>query len=162
MIVFDGVEKKYGEDVIALANLSLKIEDGEFIFLVGPSGAGKTTLLRLLIREILPTKGSIFLNDWEINRLPDNKLPQLRRRLGFVFQDFKLLYDRTVAENIGVTLEILGKKREEISKRIDEMLRIVHLEGKENYFPVQLSYGERQRVSIARAIAGEAKILLAD
>lgn len=162
MIFFDGVQKKYGKDVMALSDVSLKIEDGEFVFLVGPSGAGKTTLLRLLIREIIPTQGSVFLDDLEINKLPKQMLPQLRRRLGFVFQDFKLLYDRTVAENISVTLEILGKKREEINSRLEEILNLVHLEGKENYFPVQLSYGERQRVSIARAIAGEAKILLAD
>lgn len=162
MILFDGVSKKYSKAIIALDNVNLKIEDGEYVFLVGPSGAGKTTLLKLLIGEILPSRGALFLDDLEINKLPQNKIPYLRRKIGFVFQDFKLLSDRTVGENIAVSLEILGKKRIEIDRRIDEVLSIVHLEEKINCFPGQLSYGEQQRVAIGRAIAGEARVVLAD
>ncbi len=162
MILFEGVSKKYPIDNVALDNISFKIGNGEFVFLIGNSGAGKTTILRLLIKDILPTGGSIFLDDWEINRLPSRQLPYLRRKVSLVFQDFKLLVDRTVAENIAVTLEILGKSENEAWERIQNVLKIVKLENKGNYFPGQLSLGEQQRVAIGRAIAGEAKILLAD
>lgn len=162
MILFTNVSKKYPNGIVALENFNSKIDDGEFVFLVGPSGAGKTTILRLVIRDLLPSQGSILLDDWEINKLRDSRLPYLRRKIGFVFQDFKLLNDRTVAENIAVALEILGRSREAVEKRIDEVLEITHLTPRANYFPKQLSYGERQRVAIGRAIAGDAKILLAD
>ncbi len=162
MILFKDISKKFSSQIVALENINLKIEDGEFVFLVGPSGAGKTTLLRLLIAEILPSTGSIFINDWEVNKLPERQLPFLRRKIGFVFQDFKLLTDRTVEENIALTLEILNKSREEINNRVNEVLEIVGLLNKGKYFPKQLSLGEQQRVAIGRAIAGEAKILLAD
>lgn len=162
MILFSNVSKKYPENVLALENVNFKVEDGEFVFLVGPSGAGKTTILRLLIRDLLPTHGSILLDDLEVNKLKDSQLPYLRRKSGFVFQDFKLLNDRTVAENIAVSLEILGKPKDTIDHRIKEILQIINLTGRADYFPRQLSFGERQRVAIGRAIAGEAKILLAD
>lgn len=162
MILFDSVSKKYKGPVIALEDINFKVEDGEFVFLVGVSGAGKTTLLKLMIREILPSHGSIFIMDFEINKLPQKQVPFLRRKIGFVFQDFKLLSDRTVGENIAVTLEILGKQKKETENRIKEVLEIINLTGKLNYFPGQLSFGEQQRVAIGRAIAGEAKILLAD
>lgn len=162
MIRFDSVTKKYPLKVVALDNVSITVNDGEFVFLVGQSGAGKTTMLRLLIRELLPTSGSIFLDDWQVNKLPDSKLPYLRRKTGFVFQDFKLLTDRTVSENIAVSLEILGKTRSEIDQRISDVLSIIHLESKAFHFPKQLSFGEQQRVAIGRAIAGNAKVLLAD
>ncbi len=162
MILFDSVSKKYSRNLIALEDVNLKVNDGEYVFLVGPSGAGKTTLLKLLIREILPSHGSIYLDDWEVNKLANNKLPYLRRKIGFIFQDFKLLSDRTVTENISVALEILGYESKRIESRIEEVLSIVHLEKKGNHFPIQLSYGEQQRVAIGRAIAGEAAILLAD
>ncbi len=162
MILFDSVSKKYSRSIIALEDINLKVSDNEYVFLVGPSGAGKTTLLKLLIKEILPSYGSIYLDDWEINKLPSNKLPYLRRKVSFVFQDFKLLTDRTVTENISVALEILGMERKQIESRIEEVLSIVHLEKRGNLFPRQLSYGEQQRVAIGRAIAGEAKVLLAD
>ncbi len=162
MILFNGVEKKYPGEVTGLDNISVRIEDGEFVFLVGPSGAGKTTLLRLLIREIIPTSGTVCIDDWEINKLSSKQLPLLRRKVGFVFQDFKLLMDRTIFENIAVSLEILGKGSSEIKERVYEVMKIVHLEEKSNYFPKQLSYGEQQRVAIGRAIAGSARILLAD
>jgi cell division transport system ATP-binding protein len=162
MILFNGVYKIYPGNITGLENINLKIEDGEFIFLVGSSGAGKSTLLKLLIKEILPSSGSVFIDEWEINKLPSSLIPKLRRKAGFVFQDFKLLSDRTVTENIAVTLEILGKREREMSDRINQILEIVHLSDKGNFFPKQLSFGEQQRVAIGRAIAGEAKILLAD
>ncbi len=162
MILFDRVTKKYPSHSTALEDISLKVDKGEFVFLVGPSGAGKTTILRLLIREILPTLGSITFNEWKIDKLNNNQVPYLRRQIGFVFQDFKLLSDRTVYENIAVALEILGKSQYIISERIREVLRIIHLEGKEDYFPRQLSLGEQQRVAIGRAVAGRIELLLAD
>lgn len=162
MILFDRVAKKYPSHITALEDISLKVDRGEFLFLVGPSGAGKTTILRLLIREILPTGGSIIFNDWKVNKLKNSEVPYLRRQIGFVFQDFKLLNDRTVSENIAVALEILGKSQSVIQERIHEVLRIVHLEGKEDYFPRQLSLGEQQRVAIGRAVAGKINLLLAD
>lgn len=162
MIFFDEVTKKYPNLVTAVSSVNVKVSDGEFVFIIGPSGAGKTTMLRLIIREILPTEGSIFVDDWEVNKLPKSKIPYLRRKVGFVFQDFKLLSDRTVAENIAVALEILGKGRREIEKRILDVLKLVRLEDRALYFPQQLSFGEQQRVALGRAIAGEAKVLLAD
>lgn len=162
MILFDDVSKKYSIRVTALDSINLKIETGEFIFLVGQSGAGKTSMLKLISREIMPSKGSVFVDDLEVNKLPDGQLPYLRRRVGFVFQDFKLLSDRTVSENIAVALEILGKPSREIDTRTKEVLEMVNLVGKGNNFPKQLSFGEAQRVAIGRAIAGETRVLLAD
>jgi cell division transport system ATP-binding protein len=162
MILFNGIYKIFPGNITGLENINLKIEDGEFVFLVGPSGAGKSTLLKLIIKETQASSGSIYLDDWEINKLQNSLLPKLRRKVGFVFQDFKLLEDRTASENIAVSLEILGKNRNEISERIKKVLEIIHLENKGNFFPKQLSFGEQQRVAIGRAIAGEAKILLAD
>jgi cell division transport system ATP-binding protein len=162
MILFDNISKRYAGGVFALDKITLTIETGEFVFLVGPSGAGKTTMLRLLFRELLPSHGALFLNEWNIGTLPNKLVPYLRRKIGFVFQDFKLLTERTVRENIAVSLEILGKKRRDIDLRVDDILGIVHLEKKGNLFPGQLSLGEQQRVAIGRAIAGEAEVLLAD
>lgn len=162
MILFDNVSKTYPSGASALDDVSVKIDDGEFVFLIGPSGAGKTTMLKLLIREILPSKGSIFVDEWEVNKLSKKTLPFLRRKIGFVFQDFKLLSDRTVAENITLAQEILGKSKQDMEKRLHEILKITNLERKALYFPRQLSFGEQQRVAIGRAIAGEATVLLAD
>lgn len=162
MILFESIHKKYPGNMLALEDINLKIEDGEFVFLVGASGAGKTTLLKLLNREILPTKGSVYLDEWEINKLPQKQIPYLRRKVGFIFQDFKLLTDRTVYENIAVALEILEQPEETIDKRVKEVINIIMLNGKSRHFPVQLSLGEQQRVAIGRAIAGGCKVLLAD
>ncbi|MBM3283161.1 cell division ATP-binding protein FtsE [Candidatus Gottesmanbacteria bacterium] len=162
MILFKDVTKKYPSGITAVDSVDLEIQDGEFVFLVGPSGAGKTTILRLIIGEISPNQGSITVDDLKVNKLKAAKLPFLRRKIGFVFQDFKLITDRTIAENIAVALEILGKSGREIQTRINEVLATVHLENRANYFPRQLSFGEQQRVAIGRAIAGESKILLAD
>jgi len=161
MIIFDKVTKKYGNSVAA-EGVSFKVDTGEFIFLVGASGAGKTTILKLINREILPTHGAVFVDDWEVDKLPKSKLPFLRRKVGFIFQDFKLLQDRTVAENIAVSLEILGRGNSDIDGRIREVLKIIQLPDKSQYFPKQLSLGEQQRVAIGRAVAGETEIILAD
>jgi len=162
MVFFDAVNKKYLRGTAALANVSAKIEYGQFFFLVGRSGAGKTTMLRLINREIRPTSGSIYVDAWEVSKLPDSQLPYLRRKVGFIFQDFKLLPDRMVGENIGLALEILGTPRKDQERRIDAVLETVHLRDKKHYFPKQMSLGEQQRVAIARAIVGETRVLLAD
>jgi cell division transport system ATP-binding protein len=162
MIRFNHISKKYGEHSVALDDVSIDISDGEFVFLIGPSGAGKTTLLRLLIRDMLPTKGSVLIDDWELNTLEEKQVHLLRRKVGMVFQDFKLLTDRTVFENVAIGLEILGKPLAEIEKGVNDILELVSLTNKKDQFPLQLSAGELQRISIARAIVGGPKILLAD
>jgi len=162
MIIFDHVSKQFNTKQQAIADINLKIDDGEFVFLIGPSGAGKSTLLRLMIRDVLPTEGDIQVNDWHINTIPQSKIHLLRRTVAMVFQDFKLLSDRTIYENVALGLEILGKRKEEIKKRVDEVLDLVGLEEKQLSFPQQLSAGQMQRAAIARAIVGGPKILLTD
>lgn len=162
MIKFENVTKKFGNGTIAVEDVSFEIPKEEFIFICGPSGAGKTTLLRLLIRDFLPTAGSIFLNDWNITKLPARKIPHLRRRVGMVFQDFKLLEDRTVFENVSLALEILGEKEKKIKERVDEVLAALDLANQANLFPVQLSGGEMQRTVLARAMVAKPEVLLAD
>jgi len=162
MIRFTDVYKTYPGGHNALSNISVEIGNGSFVFLIGPSGAGKTTLLRLVIRDMLPTKGNVFVDDWEVNKLPKAKIHHLRRKVGMIFQDFKVLSDRTVFENVSLGLEILGKKEKDIQKDVSAVLELVGLANKANRFPQELSAGELQRTSIARAIAGGPKILLAD
>jgi len=162
MIRFTDVYKTYPGGANALSNISVEIADGAFVFLIGPSGAGKTTLLRLVIRDMLPTKGKVFVDDWEVSKLPKAQIHHLRRKVGMVFQDFKILSDRTVFENVSLGLEILGKKETDIQKDVSAVLELVGLANKANRFPQELSAGELQRTSIARAIAGGPKILLAD
>lgn len=161
MLEFINVSKKYGNHT-ALSDANITINDGEFVFLVGESGAGKTTILKLILRDILPTRGYIKLGDIDITKLPNNKLPELRRNLGMIFQDFKILSDRTIQENIALSLEIRGIYGKDKNNRVENVLQIVGLENRKNYFPQQLSAGELQRVAIARAIVGDPKILLAD
>ncbi len=162
MIEFRGVTKSYPNGTVALTEVDLKIQSGEFVFLVGPSGAGKTTLVKLLIREELPTNGEIFYEEREITRLPRSLLPDLRREIGVVFQDYKLLPQKTVFENVALSLEVIGKQSSEIDKLVPSVLRLVSLEERAAHFPSQLSGGERQRVAIARAIAHEPRVLIAD
>lgn len=162
MIRFDHVSKNFAGHKSALSEVTLQIGDGEFVFLIGPSGAGKTTFLRLLIRDIVPSSGTITVDDWNLGSLPTTEVYKLRRKIGTVFQDFKLLTDRTVFENVALGLEILGKGQKEITSRVMDVLDLVGLADKREYFPVQLSAGEMQRTGIARAIVGGPNILLAD
>ena len=162
MLFFDKVSKKYNENIIALDDVNFNIEKGEFSFLVGPSGAGKTTLLRLLIREELPTSGSIFFEDIEVQKLPRKLLPTYRQRLGIVFQDIKLLTSKTLEENIAFALEILGKEEKEIKETSEYLLELVKLQDRRDLFPQQLSGGEQQRGAIARALANNPDLLVAD
>lgn len=161
MIVFEQVSKKYNSHN-AIENLNLKIETKEFTFIVGPSGAGKSTVLKLLIREELPTEGKVMVNNWDLSSLPSSKIPQLRRRVGIIFQDFKLLPNSTVKENVSFPLEIAGLKPNEIEKKVKEVLETTGLLSKEKLFPAQLSGGEAQRTAIARALVLEPEIILAD
>lgn len=161
MLFFNSVNKKFNK-MAALTNITFQINKGDFTFLVGPSGAGKTTILRLIIKDITPTSGSIKLGDIDIINLPKKMLPFLRRKIGMIFQDFKMLTDRTIFENIAVSLEILGINSGEIEDRVCEALKLVGLFEKRNYFPVQLSAGEQQRAAIARAIVGKPNLVLAD
>lgn len=162
MLLFDRVTKKYNEDITALEDVLFGIDKGEFSFLVGPSGAGKTTLLRLLIREELPTSGSIFFEDIEVPKLPRKLLPTYRQRLGVVFQDIKLLPSKTLEENIAFALEILGKEEKEIKETSEYLLELVKLQDRRGLFPQQLSGGEQQRGAIARALANNPDLLVAD
>lgn len=162
MIQFDHVSKKFGPDTSALSDITVEIKDGEFVFLIGASGAGKSSMLRLILRDMLPTEGIVIVDDWDVTKLPQSKIHLLRRKVGMVFQDFKLLVDRTAEENIALGLEVLGKTKEEIDKGVTDVLELVGLPHKRNAFPMQLSAGELQRISIARAIIGGPKILLAD
>jgi cell division transport system ATP-binding protein len=162
MLLFDKVSKRYDKDIIALEDVYFSIEKGEFSFLVGPSGAGKTTLLRLLIREELPTSGTIFFDDIEVPKLPRKLLPTYRQRLGVVFQDMKLLSSKTLEENISFALEILGKDNKEIEETTEYLLELVKLQDRRHLFPKQLSGGEKQRAGIARALANDPDLLVAD
>ncbi|MBU1032113.1 cell division ATP-binding protein FtsE [Patescibacteria group bacterium] len=161
MIIFESVSKKFGS-LPALDNISLDIKQGEFVFIVGPSGAGKSTLLKILTREMLPTNGKVTVNHVDITKIKDRDIPHLRRKVGVVFQDFKLLDDRTVFENVALTLEAQGKADEEIVKMVEHTLKLVEIWDKRNLFPRQLSGGEQQRTAIARAVVGKPDIVLAD
>jgi len=162
MIRFTSVSKYYPGDVPGIVDVSVEIPDGEFVFLIGPSGSGKTTFLRLLIRDLVPTDGELTVDDWNIGNMKKANVHLLRRNIGIVFQDFKLLTDRTVYENVAMVLEILNKSPGEISERVMNILHLVWLADKKNLFPQQLSAGEMQRTGIARAIVGGPRILLAD
>ena len=162
MIEFVNVVKKYDHGVCAMDNVNLRIEKGEFVFLVGPSGSGKSTFLKLMIKEEEPTSGKILIDGKDITRLKKRDIPYLRRKIGFVFQDFRLLYDRTVAENITFALRIVEASEKEIKTQLKTVLQMVGLSGKENYYPNQLSGGEQQRVALARALATKPPILIAD
>lgn len=162
MIKLDKVSKKFGTGVFGLSDISITVEKNEFVFLVGPTGSGKTTILKLLIREILPTEGAIVVNEWDITKIPKDKIPQLRKKIGVVFQDLRLLADRTIFENVSLPLEIIGISLEEAKKRVDEVLSQVGIIEHKEKFPVQLSGGELQRAAIARALVLSPDILLAD
>jgi len=162
MIRLKHVSKDYGGDKPALIDISINIDKGEFVFLVGPSGSGKSTFIRLLLREILPTRGDIYVSGQDINHLRSWKIPYLRRNIGCVFQDFKLLPNRTAFGNVAFALEVIGRSKYMIKKQVPEVLRLVGLEDKLDSYPGELSGGEQQRVSIARAFANRPPLLLAD
>lgn len=156
------LEKKYKTGVTAIYDFDLKVKKGDFIFVIGASGSGKSTLIRMLYREEKPTKGSIIIGGVDVAKLRNRKVYKLRRKLGIVFQDFKLLPKLTVYENVAFALEILGLPKDEIRKKTMKALELVGLKNKAKNYPDQLSGGEQQRVAIARAIVNEPKILLCD
>lgn len=163
MISFDHVSKQYKHgNRPALDDVSFVIEPGEFVFLVGSSGSGKSSLLRLLLHEDVPSTGVVKLDGVNVGKLRNRKLPAFRRKLGIVFQDFRLLPTKSVFDNIAFGMQVVGKSRKEIKTRVPEVLELVGLEGKEARLPTQLSGGEQQRVAIARAIVNGPKLLLAD
>jgi cell division transport system ATP-binding protein len=146
----------------ALDRVSMSVEKGEFVFLIGPSGSGKSTFLRLLLREDVPTKGDIYVSDMNVAKIPRRRVPKLRQRIGCVFQDFRLLPNKTVGENVAFALEVIGKSRNTVSKVVPEVLDLVGLTGKADRMPHELSGGEQQRVAIARAFVNRPQVLLAD
>jgi cell division transport system ATP-binding protein len=162
MISVDHVSKFYKGDIIALKDVTFEIESGEFLFLVGPSGAGKSTLVRLLIREELPSEGTIVFDDTDITKINKRFLPFYRQQIGVVFQDYKLIDIKTIRENIEFALEITGKSDDEIDDTSESLLELVGLQERQELFPPQLSGGEKQRAGIARALANEPKLLIAD
>ncbi len=162
MIEFRNVTKVYEDNNTALKNINLTIKKGEFIFLVGPSGSGKSTFIKLLIKEIPVTSGNIFVAGRNICNLKASRVPQLRRNIGYVFQDFKLLPNKTIFENVAFALEVIGKPSYVIKVQVPQVLKLVGLASKLNSYPHQLSAGEQQRVSIARAFVNRPPILLAD
>jgi cell division transport system ATP-binding protein len=162
MIVFDNVSKTYDPNVKALQDVSFVIEKGEFVFVVGASGSGKSTMIRLLLKELEPTSGRIIVGGRDLTRLKRSKVPQLRRNVGCVFQDFKLLPNRTAAENVAYALKVQGENRNSIRRKVPEVLNLVGLSHKMNSLPDELSGGEQQRVSIARAFVNHPPLLICD
>ena len=162
MILFENVSKIYKGDVVALRDVSLEIPKGEFVFLVGPSGSGKSTFLKLLLRDEIASDGRVVVAGRDIARLGAWKVPQLRRNIGCVFQDFKLLANKTVYENVAFALEVIGRPKHVVKTQVPQILDVVGLSKKSQSFPSELSGGEQQRVSIARAFVNRPLILLAD
>ncbi len=162
MVLFKDVTKKYPNGIIALNNVNIKINEGEFVFLVGQSGAGKSTFIRLLTKEINASSGKIYFEGSDVTKLHKRRVPEYRRKIGVVFQDFKLLNKMTVYENVAFALQIIGKSNREIKQQVPMLLNLVGLSGKGKQKPLELSGGEQQRVSIARAIADKPKLLICD
>ncbi|EEW38185.1 cell division ATP-binding protein FtsE [Granulicatella adiacens ATCC 49175] len=162
MIEMMNVTKKYNKGITAINNLSIQIKDGEFVYVVGPSGAGKSTFIKMMYREEKATKGRIRVGKYDLMKIKDRQIPFLRRYVGVVFQDFKLLQNKTVYENVAYAMEVIEKSPREIKRRVDEVLELVNLKHRMNNFPNELSGGEQQRVAIARAIVNTPGILIAD
>jgi cell division transport system ATP-binding protein len=162
VISFAHVTKRFGDDVLAVDDVTFSIEPGSFVFLTGASGSGKSTILKLLTREYRTTDGTIVVNDTDVTQLKAKHIPTHRRRIGMVFQDYRLLPELNVFENIALPLEIMGKKRAQIEERITDLLELIDLKEKAFAFPHELSGGEAQRISIARALAGAPQLILAD
>lgn len=162
MIIFKKVSKIYPPDVVALDNVSLHIKPKEFVSIVGLSGTGKTTLVRLLVAEERPTEGQIIVGGWDITKIKRREIPYLRRQIGVVFQDFKLLPKKTAFENVAFGLEVCNASRSRIKEVVPQVLKIVGLDNKQNRYPYQMSGGEQQKVVIARSLVHRPKILIAD
>lgn len=162
MIQLTNVSKRYENGVVALNDINLRIEQGEFAYLIGPSGSGKSTLMKIVYREEIPTKGKVVVGKYHLNKIKPKEVPLLRRQVGVIFQDFKLLPKLTAYENVAYAMEVTGKSRKEIKKRVKEVMTLVGLRTKANHYPNELSGGEQQRVSIARAIVNYPRILVAD
>lgn len=162
MIQFKNISKVYENGQKALSNINFTIESGEFVFIVGASGAGKSTLVKLLMKEIDPTEGEIIVGSWNLNSMKTREIPFYRRNLGVVFQDFRLLADRTVYDNVAFAMEIVEASNKEIRRQVPPVLGMVGLAAKANAYPHQLSGGEQQRVSLARALVNNPSILIAD
>lgn len=162
MIIFQNVTKTYSRNLSALDKISFKIQPGEFVSIVGRSGAGKSTVVKLLVGEEKPTKGQIFFGTYEVNELKPSDLPEFRRHIGVVFQDFRLLAKKTVYENVAFALEVAGKSEREIAEYVPQVLEMVGLKEKAKSFPAELSGGERQRTAIARAMINRPDVIIAD
>ena len=161
MLKVSGLTKSFGK-VVILNDLSFEVKEGEFVFITGPSGSGKTTLMRLILRELLPNKGGIFLDDVDVTKIPKKQVPNLRQHIGTVFQDYKILPERTVRENIDVAMAVVGIPSDEWDGRSRQVLKLTGIEDKIDMFPSQLAGGELQRVAMARALVINPKIILAD
>ena len=162
MIEFQNVTKVYDNGAVALDNVTIHIEKGEFVLVVGHSGAGKSTLFKLLTHEVIPDEGSVIVNSVDVTQIKGSKVPMLRRKLGVVFQDFRLLPNKTVGENIAFALEVIEEKRSVIKEKVNHVLDLVGLTDKKDDYPEDLSGGEQQRVAIARAIVNRPAVLIAD
>ena len=162
MIKLEHVSKSYTAGIPALNDVSLDIEEGEFVFIVGDSGSGKSTLIKLLLKELEPTEGTITINNKKLNKIKRRQIPKFRRNIGVVFQDFRLLKDRNIYDNVAFAQKVIGESNRSIKKNVPSMLSMVGLAAKYRSYPRQLSGGEQQRVAIARALINEPKILLAD
>jgi cell division transport system ATP-binding protein len=161
MLKLENVSKKFG-DITALKNVSFDIEDGEFVFLIGPSGAGKTTILRLILREILPDTGELIFDEVKINKMKQKEVPLIRQKIGVVFQDYKIIPESTVWENVEIALAVVGAPKAEWKVRVENVLKLTGLGERKSLFPSQLSGGEVQRLSLARALVVNPRIILAD
>jgi cell division transport system ATP-binding protein len=162
VLALQGVTKAYPNGKVALRGVDLTIPDGDFVFLVGPSGAGKSTVIKLLIREEAPSRGSVLLDGRDLARIKKREIPKIRRKIGIVFQDFKLLPNKTVRDNVGFALEVTGARRSTIAPAVDRALKIVGLAGHADHLPAQLSGGEQQRTAIARALVHNPRLFIAD
>ena len=162
MIEFTNVEKTYEQGNKALNGVSMTIEDGEFVFLVGPSGSGKSTIIKLITGELKPTSGSVHVNGYSLERIRKREIPYLRRTVGVVFQDFRLIANMTVYENVAFAMRVIGAKEKEIRDRVPYVLELVGLENKKNRLPGEMSGGEQQRLAIARALVNNPSTIIAD
>ena len=162
MIRLKDVEMEYENGTRAIKGISLTIEDGEFVFLVGPSGSGKSTIIKLLTGEVVPTEGRIMINGFSVNNISERQVPLMRRTLGIIFQDFRLIEKKTVYDNLAFVMRVVGASNKEIRERINYVLQLVGLENKADSFPTELSGGEQQRVAIARALVNNPSTIIAD